>query len=87
MEDKPIYRRVKRVNSSTDIKNDYSFMPRAVFKDNQQAYNVRSGSNYWAVRVPSLKRSKKVWERFYNLFPSLRGLKTYRGYKLKNINK
>lgn len=70
-------------------KGKYSVMPKPVNKDNQETYN--SGSNVYhlqsSVRVPSLKRSKKVWERFYNLFPWLKGKEKHNGGKLKNINK
>ena len=36
-----------------------------------------------SIRVPSLKRSKSTWKRFYKLFPQYRYANTCRGYKLK----
>jgi hypothetical protein len=69
-------------------KGKYNVMPKPVNKDNQETYNDGSGNLgglQSSVRVPSLKRSKKVWERFYNLFPWLKGKKTCNGGKLKKI--
>lgn len=66
----------------------YSVMPKPVNKDNQETYNSGSGnlgSLQSSIRVPSLKRSKKVWENFYKLFPWLKGKKLFRGAKLKNL--
>lgn len=43
-----------------------------VNKDNQDDYNYGSGgSNCHSVRYPSKKRSKRVWKKFYKLFPRL----------------
>jgi hypothetical protein len=67
-------------------KTDYKFMPKTIHRDNQGAYNTRSGGgNSNAIRVPSLKRNDRVWRNFYVLFPSLLGKETYRGLKLKKI--
>ena len=85
MQDKPIYRLVKAVNGKWCLKHDYNFMPKHITRDNKNSYNARSGGEQNSIRVPSLKRSDKVWRNFYNLFPSLKGLKTYRGCKLKKI--
>ena len=71
-------------------KGKYSVMPKPVNKDNQETYNNGSGnlgSLQSSIRVPSLKRSKKVWERFYNLFPWLKGEEKCNGGKLKKIDK
>lgn len=88
--EKPIYRLVKSCNGRWGIKwngkTDYDFMPKLINKDNGLAYNTKSGeSTSSSIRVPSLKRSDKVWRSFYNLFPHIRGLKTYRGCKLKQL--
>lgn len=92
METKPIYRMVKSVNGrfavKWDGKRDYNFMPKQINRDNKEAYNTKSGwgGGYQAsIRVPSLKRSDKVWRNFYTLFPHIKGLKTYRGCKLKML--
>lgn len=89
MSEKPIYRLVKSYNGHWGLKwdgnPDYDFMPKHVTRDNKAAYNARRGGYSNAVRVPSLKRSDKVWRNFYNLFPSLKGQTTYRGCKLKKI--
>jgi len=89
MEEKPIYRLVKSYNGHWGLRwngnPDYDFMPKQVTRDNQKAYNARSGDACNSIRVPSLKRSDKVWRNFYNLFPSIKGQKTYRGCKLKTI--
>lgn len=84
-QEKPIYRLVKAVNGKWCLKHDYNFMPKQVTRDNKNSYNTRSGGEQNSIRVPSLKRSNKVWRNFYNLFPSLKGLTTYRGCKLKKV--
>jgi hypothetical protein len=43
-------------------------------RDNKDYYNT-SGTpreNGYTVRVPSLKRSKKIWNNFYKLFPYIK---------------
>lgn len=91
MSEKPIYRLVKCYNGHWCVKwngrADYDFMPKHVNRDNQKAYNTKSGygGNQNSIRVPSLKRSDKVWRNFYNLFPHIKGEKTFRGCKLKQI--
>jgi hypothetical protein len=92
MEEKPIYRLVKSYNGHWGLRwngrPDYNYMPKQVTRDNQKAYNVKSGDGGYgqiSVRVPSLKRSDKVWRNFYNLFPYIKGQKTFRGCKLKQI--
>lgn len=89
MKERPVFRLVKAVNGKWGIKYnnvlDYNFMPKQIFRDNKAAYNAKSGGECNSIRVPSLKRSDKVWRNFYSLFPSLKGLKTYRGCKLKKI--
>lgn len=64
------------------------YQKRIVNKDNQKfVYNdSNGGSNKNTIRIPSLKRSNAIWKRFYELFPFLKGKKTYRGIKLKKIN-
>lgn len=37
------------------------------------------------IRIPSLKRGKSTWKRFYQLFPELRYMDNFRGQKLKKI--
>ena len=55
------------------METDYRKMPRAVHRDNKEAYNVKtkgwSDSCGYKMRVPSLKRNKKTWENFYKLYP------------------
>ena len=90
MEEKPKYRLVKSYNGfwgvRWDGKPNYNFMPKQVTRDNKSSYNTKSGDgNRNAIRVPSLKRSDKVWRNFYTLFPSLKGMTTYRGSKLKKV--
>lgn len=60
-------------------------------RDNNGIYHSKKGkqsccSHHSSIRVPSLKRSKRIWKKFYELFPSLKdeeSLKTttyyYRG--------
>lgn len=64
------------------------YQKRIVNKDNQKfVYNdSNGGSNKNTIRIPSLKRSNATWKRFYELFPFLKGEKTYRGIKLKKID-
>lgn len=61
---------------------------RIIHKDNQKfVYNSSLGNGYIdSIRVPSLKRSKATWKRFYELFPEAKGKKTFRGFKLKKID-
>lgn len=47
---------------------NYKSMP-ARHKDNDGIYVGNGGSNRNSVRYPSKKRSKKVWAKFYNMFP------------------
>ena len=63
------------------------YQKRIVHKDNQKfVYNGgEGGSNRNTIRIPSLKRSNATWKRFYELFPNLKGMKMYRGIKLKKI--
>lgn len=63
------------------------YQKRIVHKDNQKfVYNSSNGdSNKNTIRIPSLKRSNSTWKRFYELFPFLKGKKTYRGIKLKKV--
>ena len=63
------------------------YQKRIVNKDNQKfVYNTGGHTGHiTSIRVPSLKRSKSVWKRFYELFPEAKGLKTFRGCKLKKI--
>ena len=65
----------------------YCYFKRFVNKDNQKfVYNSSGGgSNRNTIRIPSLKRSNATWKRFYELFPFLKGKKTYRGIKLKKV--
>ena len=65
----------------------YNYQRRIINKDNQKfCYNSSGdGSNRQRIRVPSLKRSDATWRKFYELFPSLKGLKTYNGIKLKKV--
>lgn len=39
----------------------------------------------WNIRVPSLKRGRSTWKRFYKLFPHLKYQDTYCGSPLKKI--
>ena len=72
-------------------RNKYSkwgaYQKRTINKDNQKfCYNSStSAGNRQRIRIPSLKRSVATWRRFYELFPKLKGMKTYRGIKLKQV--
>lgn len=66
----------------------YNYQRRIINKDNQKFYyntSDSSGSNRQRIRVPSLKRSDATWRKFYELFPKLKGMKTYNGIKLKKV--
>lgn len=43
-------------------------------RDNKDYYNTSGApcSSGYKVRVPSLKRSKKIWNNFYRLFPYIK---------------
>lgn len=78
-----IFFNIRFLDSNTT--QSYNFMPKQVTRDNKNSYNTRNGGEQNSIRVPSLKRSDKVWRNFYNLFPSLKGRTTYRGCKLKKV--
>lgn len=68
----------------------YRYFKRFVHKDNQKfVYNSGSGYRGNVVRVPSIKRSKATWVRFYELFPSYKEhyaeLNNKNGLKLKKV--
>lgn len=44
-----------------------------------------STPEFQSLRIPSLKRGKSTWKRFYRLFPHLKGLDEFRGCPLKKI--
>lgn len=60
-------------------------------KDNNGVYHSKknkhvSCSHHSSIRVPSLKRSKRTWKKFYELFPNLKGeesLKTTTYYHIR----
>jgi len=68
-----------------------AYQKRIIHKDNQKfVYNSGSGSSsYPWVRIPSLKRSRSVWKRFYELFPwyeeASHDAEQRRIYKLKKL--
>ncbi|MBR4624776.1 MAG: hypothetical protein IKO56_04475 [Alphaproteobacteria bacterium] len=43
-------------------------------RDNKDYYNTRGiyRSDGYKIRVPSLKRRKKIWNNFYKLFPDIK---------------
>lgn len=43
------------------------------------------GCQSWIIRVPSLKRGRSTWKRFYKLFPHLKYQDTCGGVPLKKI--
>ena len=54
---------------------EYHRMPRIVHRDNKRYVNQGHKWNDTigiTVRVPSLKRNKKVWKNFYDLFPYIK---------------
>lgn len=66
------------------------YQRRIIHKDNQKfVYNTSGGSNIHKVRIPSLKRSKATWKRFYELFPYYQEyfdeLNGKNGVKLKKV--
>lgn len=65
-----------------------AYQKRIVHKDNQKfVYNSSNGDGHFdSIRVPSLKRSRATWKRFYELFPDAKGLDKFRGFKLKKID-
>ena len=65
-----------------------AYQKRIVHKDNQKfVYNTNGGDGHFdSIRVPSLKRSRATWKRFYELFPDAKGLDKFRGFKLKKID-
>lgn len=75
----------------TKARRSYDYVKRIVNKDNQKfVYNSggRSGGSN-RVRIPSLKRSKVTWKRFYELFPYYKEnyakLNNKNGIKLKKV--
>ena len=72
-------------------RDSYRYVRRTVHKDNQKfVYNsTNGGDNCHRVRVPSMKRSKATWKRFYELFPYYKEhyaeLNNKNGIKLKKV--
>lgn len=72
-------------------KGSYIYVRRTVHKDNQKfVYNsTNGGDNCHRVRIPSMKRSKATWKRFYELFPYYKehysDLNNKNGIKLKKV--
>ena len=65
-----------------DWENDKKLIP--VEKDNQRfVYNSSHGGNCNDVRIPSLKRSRAVWKRFYELFPRYELMSHDAEYRMK----
>lgn len=67
---------LNRIVSYTDIRFFYIggiFSKEKNIKDNNRwnCYNSKGddSEHYPKIRVPSLKRNKKIWENFYRLFP------------------
>ena len=53
----------------------YDFMPYPENRDNKDVRNISSGSSGYrgdTIRFPSKKRSKRVWRKFYALFPGIK---------------
>ena len=75
----------------TKARRSYDYVKRIVNKDNQKfVYNSGGGSGGSnRVRIPSMKRSKATWKRFYELFPSYKEnyaeLNNKNGIKLKKV--
>lgn len=57
---------------------DYNYQASINHKDNNGEYHSKKNKHYAAcshhsyIRVPSLKRSKRTWKKFYKLFPGLK---------------
>lgn len=52
----------------------YNFMPYPENRDNKDVRNISSGSSGYrgnTIRFPKKNKSKKVWRKFYKLFPHL----------------
>lgn len=67
-----------------------AYQKRIINKDNQKfVYNTGSYGSRSCVRIPSLKRSRLVWKRFYELFPWYKeasyDAEQRRIYKLKKL--
>lgn len=88
----PLEYAIKCIMKAKYMGPTYDYQKRIVNKDNQKfVYNSGSGSSAWPwARIPSLKRSKKVWKNFYDLFPYYEELshdpQMRRKYGLKKIN-
>lgn len=66
-----ILKNIEKERERTKESRAYTYVKRITHKDNQKfVYNSGGcGDNHHKVRIPSLKRSKSVWKRFYELFP------------------
>ena len=84
------YRRFKS-SYAHGSNNCHGYQRRIVRKDNQKfVYNSNTDRyNVHKVRIPSLKRSKATWKRFYELFPMYKErfdeLNGKNGVKLKKV--
>lgn len=66
----------------------YNRMPQRTLRDNpspliQSSTECERYTGHYKTRVPSLKRNKRTWRNFYNLFPGLKGKTEHRGIKLR----
>lgn len=68
------------------------YIKRLIHKDNQKFVYNTGGSGRWnikKVRIPSMKRSKATWKKFYELFPYYKEhfneLNNKNGIKLKKV--
>lgn len=69
-----------------DNKNYYSGRGKATnIPEHSDRWYAYHWHDYSAIRVPSIKRGKSTWKRFYRLFPQLRYMDSFCGHPLKKI--
>jgi hypothetical protein len=81
----PVEKAIDKAKKDFHFRNPvYDFQKRTVHKDNQRfVYNSSHGGNCNDVRIPSLKRSRAVWKRFYELFPRYELMSHDAEYRMK----
>ena len=68
-----------------DNKTYYTNRRARYSRNENNAYTTIIGATCFTIRVPSLKRGRSTWKRFYRLFPGLKWVDSLDGHKLKKI--
>lgn len=77
-----------RKNGKPPRKDNKNYYNSKDCKDESRIY-IGDADRYFfesaSIRIPSIKRGKSTWKRFYKLFPKLKYMNSYYGTKLKKV--